>query len=255
VTIRTLIVDDEPLGRERIRSLLRHDPDIEVVGECGDGRQAIAAIDDLRPDLLFLDVQMPEIDGFAVLEAIRPARMPSIVFVTAYDRYAVKAFEVHALDYLLKSFDRERFQAAVGRAKDSVRRAREGQVTDRLAGLLESLQERQKFLTRILVRSSARIIFLPVDELDWAEAADNYVRLHAGKDVHLVRETLQAFAGRLDPATFLRIHRSTLVNVNRIRDLRPLFHGDYTVRLKDGTELTLSRRFRASLSEPLGQFL
>jgi two-component system LytT family response regulator len=255
VTIRTLIVDDEPLGRERIRSLLGHDPDIEVVGECGDGRQAIAAIEDLQPDLLFLDVQMPEIDGFAVLEAIRPERMPSVVFVTAYDRYAVKAFEVHALDYLLKSFDRERFQAAVGRAKDRVRRAREGQVTDRIAGLLESLQERQKFLTRILVRSSARIIFLPVDELDWAEAADNYVRLHAGKDAHLVRETLQAFARRLDPATFLRIHRSTLVNVNRIRELRPLFHGDYAVRLKDGTELTLSRRFRASLSEPLGQFL
>lgn len=255
MTIRTLIVDDEPLGRERIRSLLRQDPDIEVVGECGDGRQAIAAIDDLQPDLLFLDVQMPEIDGFAVLEAIRPERMPSVVFVTAYDRYAVKAFEVHALDYLLKSFDRERFQAAVGRAKDRVRRARDGQVTDRLAGLLESLQERQKFLTRILVRSSARIIFLPVDELDWAEAADNYVRLHAGKDAHLVRETLQAFARRLDPATFLRIHRSTLVNVNRIRELRPLFHGDYAVRLKDGTELTLSRRFRASLSEPLGQFL
>jgi two-component system LytT family response regulator len=255
VTIRTLIVDDEPLGRERIRSLLRQDPDIEVVGECGDGRQAIAAIDDLQPDLLFLDVQMPEIDGFAVLEAIRPERMPSVVFVTAYDRYAVKAFEVHALDYLLKSFDRDRFQAAVGRAKDRVRRARDGQVTDRLAGLLESLQERQKFLARILVRSSARIIFLPVDELDWAEAADNYVRLHAGKDAHLVRETLQAFARRLDPATFLRIHRSTLVNVNRIRELRPLFHGDYAVRLKDGTELTLSRRFRASLSEPLGQFL
>lgn len=255
MTIRTLIVDDEPLGRERIRSLLRRDPDIEVVGECGDGRQAIAAIDDLRPDLLFLDVQMPEIDGFAVLEAIRPERMPSIVFVTAYDRYAVKAFEVHALDYLLKSFDRERFQAAVGRAKDSVRRARDGQVTEKIAGLLESLQERQKFLTRILVRSSARIIFLPVDELDWAEAADNYVRLHAGKDAHLVRETLQAFARRLDPATFLRIHRSTVVNVNRIRELRPLFHGDYAVRLKDGTELTLSRRFRASLSAPLGQFL
>jgi two-component system LytT family response regulator len=255
VTIRTLIVDDEPLGRERIRSLLRQDPDIEVVGECGDGREAIAAIEDLQPDLLFLDVQMPEIDGFAVLEAIRSERMPSVVFVTAYDRYAVKAFEVHALDYLLKSFDRERFQAAVGRAKDRVRRARDGHVTDRLAGLLESLQERQKFLTRILVRSSARIIFLPVDELDWAEAADNYVRLHAGKDAHLIRETLQAFAGRLDPATFLRIHRSTLVNVNRIRELRPLFHGDYAVRLKDGTELTLSRRFRASLSEPLGQFL
>ena len=253
--IRTLIVDDEPLGRERIRSLLSEDPDIEIIGECGDGRRAIAAIDDLRPDLLFLDVQMPEIDGFGVLEAIRPERMPAIVFVTAYDRYAVKAFEVHALDYLLKSFDRERFQAAVGRAKESVRRARDGQVTDRLAGLLESLQERQKFLTRILIRSSARIIFLPVDELDWAEAADNYVRLHAGKDAHLVRETLQAFAGRLDPATFLRIHRSTLVNVNRIRELRPLFHGDYAVRLKDGTELTLSRRFRASLSEPLGQFL
>jgi two-component system LytT family response regulator len=255
MTIRTLIVDDEPLGRERIRSLLHPDPDIDVIGECGDGRQAIAAIVELRPDLLFLDVQMPEVDGFAVLEAIAPERMPAVIFVTAYDRYAVKAFEVHALDYLLKSFDRDRFQAAVGRAKEDIRRAREGQVTDRLAGLLESLQERQKFLTRILVRSSARIIFLSVDELDWAEAADNYVRLHVGKDTHLLRETLQVFARRLDPATFLRIHRSTLVNLDRIRELRPLFHGDYSVRLKDGTELTLSRRFRATLAGPLGQFL
>jgi two-component system LytT family response regulator len=254
MTIRTLIVDDEPLGRERIRTLLSQDPDIEVVGECGDGRHAIAAIEELRPDLLFLDVQMPEIDGFAVLEAIAPEQMPSVVFVTAYDRYAVKAFEVHALDYLLKSFDRDRFQAAVRRAKEDVRRTRDGQTTDRLAGLLDDLQTRQKCLTRILVRSGGRIIFLRVEEVDWAEAADNYVRLHAGRESHLIRETLQSLASRLDPTVFLRIHRSTLVNIDRIRELRPLFHGDYTVTLRDGTELTLSRKFRAKLASPLGQF-
>jgi two-component system LytT family response regulator len=255
VKIRTLIVDDEPLGRERIRTLLADDPEIEVTGECPDGRQAIAVIERSRPDLVFLDVQMPEMDGFGVLDAIANERMPAIIFVTAYDRYAVQAFEVHALDYLLKSFDRERFQAALQRAKEEIRRSREGLLNERLAGLLEDLQTKQKRLTRLVVKSAGRIVFLRVEEIDWVEAADNYVRVHAGRESHLMRETLQSLESRLNPAKFLRIHRSTLVNLDRIRELRPIFHGDYLVKLNDGTELTLSRNYREKLLEPLGQFL
>lgn len=252
--IRTLIVDDEPLGRERIRSLLDSDPEIDVIEECPDGRRAIAAIERSRPDLVFLDVQMPEVDGFAVLDAIAGDRMPMIIFVTAYDRYAVQAFEVHALDYLLKSFDRERFQAALQRAKAEIRRFKEGFLSERLAGLLEDLQAKQKCLTRLVVRSAGRIVFLRVEEIDWVEAADNYVRIHAGRESHLIRDTLQSLESRLDPEKFLRIHRSTLVNFDRIRELQPIFHGDYLVKMNDGTELTLSRSYREKLLEPLAQF-
>jgi two-component system LytT family response regulator len=254
VKIRTLIVDDEPLGRERIRTLLAGDAEIEIIGECPDGRQAVAAIERLKPDLLFLDVQMPEMDGFAVLDAIAGRHMPAIIFVTAYDRYAVQAFEVHALDYLLKSFDRERFGNAVARAKDEIRRLREGHLNERLAGLLEDLESRKKRAARLVIKSAGRIFFLPVEEIDWVEAADNYVRIHAGREAHLVRETLQSLERRLDPAKFLRIHRSTIVNLERIRELQPMFHGDYVVRLRDGIELTLSRNYREKLGEPLGQF-
>jgi two-component system LytT family response regulator len=253
--IRTLIVDDEPLGRERIRTLLGNDEEIEVVGECADGKQAVAAIERAGPDLVYLDVQMPEMDGFAVLDAIAGEHMPVIIFVTAYDRYAVKAFEVHALDYLLKSFDRERFHAALRRAKEEIARSQEGLWNERLRGLLEDLQSRQKRLTRLVVRSAGRIFFLRVEEIDWLEAADNYVRIHVGRESHLVRETLQSLEDRLDPSRFLRIHRSTLVNLDRIRELHPLFHGDYVVKLVDGTELSLSRNYREKLAGPLGQLL
>jgi two-component system LytT family response regulator len=253
--IRALIVDDEPLGRERIRTLLGDDPELEVVGECSDGLQAVAAIEQTRPDLVYLDVQMPEMDGFEVLDQIAHEPMPVIIFVTAYDHYAVQAFEVHALDYLLKSFDRERFHAALHRAKEQIRRSREGVWNERLTGLLEQLQTRQKHLTRLVIRSSGRIFFLRVEEIDWLEAADNYVRIHAGRTSHLMRETLQSLECRLDPTKFLRIHRSTLVNLDRIEELRPLFHGDYLVRLRDGTERTLSRNYRENLADPLGKFL
>jgi two-component system, LytTR family, response regulator len=255
VKIRTLIVDDEPLGRERIRTLLAGDPEIEIIEECPDGRRAVAAIERAKPDLVFLDVQMPEMDGFAVLDAIAGDRMPVIIFVTAYDRYAVQAFDVHALDYLLKSFDRERFQAALLRAKKEIRRLKAGALNERLAGLLEDLQAKQKRLTRLVVKTGGRIVFLRVEEIDWVEAADNYVRIHSGRECHLIRETLQSLESRLNPEKFLRIHRSTLVNVDRIRELQPIFHGDYLVKLNDGTELTLSRNYREKLLEPLGQFL
>jgi two-component system LytT family response regulator len=250
--IRTLIVDDEPLGRERIRTLIGDDSEIEVVGECSNGKQAVAAIERTLPDLVYLDVQMPEMDGFAVLDAIAGERMPAIIFVTAYDRYAVQAFEVHALDYLLKSFDRERFQDALQRAKEQIRRSQEGVWNERLTGLLEDLQARQTRLTRFVIRSAGRINFLRVEEIDWLEAAGNYVRIHVGRESHLIRETLQSVEGRLDPAKFLRIHRSTVVNCDRIKELQPLFHGDYVVRLRDGTELTLSRHYRKKLGGRLG---
>jgi two-component system LytT family response regulator len=253
--IRAIIVDDEPLGRERIRTLLREDADVDVVGEAADGRQAIAAVERLRPDLLFLDVQMPEMDGFAVLDAIADKHMPAIIFVTAYDRYAVQAFEVHALDYLLKAFDRERFESAVARAKEEIRRSREGILNERLLTLLEDLESRKQQATRLVIKASGRIFFLPVEEIDWVEAADNYVRIHAAGKEHLMRETLQSLEGRLDPAMFLRVHRSTTVNIDRIRELQPMFHGDYALRLCDGTELTLSRNYRDKLGESLARFL
>jgi two-component system LytT family response regulator len=262
VKIRTLIVDDEPLGRERIRTLLADDQEIEIIEECPDGRRAVAAIERSKPDLVFLDVQMPEMDGFAVLDAIASGHMPVIIFVTAYDRYAVRAFEVHALDYLLKSFDRDRFQAALVRGKEEIHRLKAsvldpkiGALNERLAGLLEDLQAKQKRLTRLVVKSGGRIVFLRVEEIDWVEAADNYVRIHSGRESHLIRETLQSLESRLNPDKFLRIHRSTVVNLDRIRELQPIFHGDYLVRLSDGTELTLSRNYREKLLEPLGQFL
>ncbi len=253
--IRTIIVDDEPLGRERIRSLLAPDPEIEVIGEFPDGRKAIEGISERKPDLVFLDVQMPEVDGFGVLDALCGEHMPVIIFVTAYDRYAVHAFEVHALDYLLKSFDQERFQSSVLRAKEEIRRAREGLLNERLAGLLEDLQSKKDKLTRLVIRSAGRIVFLRVEEIDWIEAADNYVRVHAARETHLIRETLQSLERRLDQRQFLRIHRSSVVNLDRIRELKPIFHGDYIVKLADGTELTLSRNYREKLLEPLGQFL
>jgi two-component system LytT family response regulator len=253
--IRALIVDDEPLGRERIRTLLADDLDIEVVGESADGRKAVSSIAKLKPDLLFLDVQMPEMDGFEVLESIACAEMPVVIFVTAYDKYAVKAFQVHALDYLLKSFDRDRFAEAVRRAKTEIAKGREHRLDERLTSLLEDLQERRPRPERLVVRAGGRILFLRVEEIDWIEAADNYVSLHVGRDSHLLRGTMASIEERLDPRKFLRIHRSTIVNLDRVAELSPLFHGDYEVRLRDGAKLTLSRGYREKLQEPLGRFL
>ena len=190
-----------------------------------------------------------------MLEAICGEHMPAIIFVTAYDRYALQAFEVHALDYLLKSYDRERFSAAVQRAKAEIQRSREGALNERLVGLLENLQTKKDRLTRLVIKSAGRIVFLRVEEIDWIEAADNYVRVHTGKESHLIRETLQSLEKRLDSRKFIRIHRSFLVNLDRIRELKPIFHGDYAVKLADGTELTLSRNYREKLLEPLGHLL
>jgi two-component system LytT family response regulator len=253
--IRALIVDDEPLARARLRTLLSEEPDVEVVGECGDGLEAVAAVQELSPELLFLDVQMPALDGFGVLEALDPARLPVVVFVTAYDRYALRAFEVHALDYLLKPFDRDRFSKALDRARSHLQREGHAEASQRLLELLEDTKSGRKPLERLVIKAAGRVFFLRVEEIDWIEAAGNYVRLHCGSDAHLLRETMNGLGARLDPQRFLRIHRSTIVNVDRIQELQAWFHGDYLVILRDGTQLTLSRGYRQKVQEHFGTTL
>jgi two-component system LytT family response regulator len=242
-----VIVDDEPLARERIRDLLEDDADIDVVGECSNGLEAVETLSKVRPDLLFLDVQMPELDGFGVLETADPETIPTVVFVTAYDQYALKAFDVHALDYLLKPFDRERFQTAVDRAKRAINGGGTRDVDHRLISLLEELQDSRANLRRIVVKSGGRVSFLRAEEVDWIEAAGNYVELHVGKDSHLLRETMSKLESRLDSQRFLRIHRRIIVNLERIRQLEGASHGEYVVVLGDGTRLSSSRGYREGL--------
>jgi two-component system LytT family response regulator len=257
--IRTVIVDDEPLGRERLRKLLSQETDIELVAECGDGREAVRTIQGTSPDLVFLDVQMPELDGFGVVAALQGRAMPAIVFVTAHDKFALRAFEVHALDYLLKPFDRERFQKALARARQQLQSRQAGEVTARLSSLLDDLKGgpaekgEPKFLERIAVKSEGRVLLLKTDDVDWIEASDNYVSLHIGNESHLHRETMSALEKRLSPSKFLRISRSSIVNVERVKELQPLFHGDYVVILRNGTKLTLSRNYRDKLNQLIGK--
>jgi two-component system LytT family response regulator len=220
-----------------------HD-DVAVIGEVGDGQQAIDAIRQERPDLVFLDVQMPSVDGFGVLRALEGEIMPYVVFVTAYDQYALKAFEVHALDYVLKPFNAERFSQALQRARTAIakREDLDGSVDkDRLRSLVASLTAEQREKQRIVVKSSGRVFFVKVDDIDWIEAEGNYVRLHMGPQSHLLRETMKGMESVLDAGQFIRIHRSTIVNADRIRELQPLFHGEYAVILRDGTRLVASR--------------
>jgi len=262
--VRALIVDDEPVAREGIRVLLADDPDVEVIGECGDGDEAVEAIRELEPDLVFLDVQMPECDGFAVIEELGPENMPTVVFVTAYDQYALRAFDVAALDYLLKPFDDERFAAALDRAKAQIRQAEVGQLSRRLIALLETQTAEadaraeappQGYLKRVMLKTGGRVIFRKVEEIDYIEAEGDYVRLHMGEESHLLRDTMKRLEEQLDPSRFARTHRSTIVNLDRIKELHPYFHGDYIVLLKDGTELKLSRGRRADLERRLGRSL
>ena len=242
--IRVLIVDDEPIARRGIGQQLKGEPEVEIVGECADGMEAVAAIKTKSPDLVFLDVQMPEMDGFEVIEAVGVERMPRVIFVTAYDQYTLRAFEVHALDYLLKPFDRDRFMKALNHARSSLQR---GEFNRQLIRLLDDRLAARKPLERLVIKSGGRIYFLNVEEVDWIEAADNYVELHVGRESHLLRETISGLAARLDPARFLRIRHSTIVNIERVKELRPLFRGEYLIVLRDGTELTSSRRYRKNL--------
>ena len=251
--IKTLIVDDETLARRRIRRLLAAESDMEVIGECGDPQKAISFIQERNPDLVFLDVQMPGVDGFGVLESLPPKSAPAVIFVTAFDQHALRAFEVQALDYLLKPFDRARFQKALGRARAQIRQSTGAALDPRLTRLLDTLGNRPRPTDRVVIKSAGRIMFLRTDEIDWVEAADNYVRLHVGPESHLLRETMGALEARLDPTKFLRIHRSTVVNIDRLKELQPWFHGDYIVTLQDGTRLNLSRTYRDRVIDLLGE--
>ena len=253
--IRVLVVDDEPLAREKIRGMAADDAELRVVGECSNGAEAIDAIQSLRPDLILLDVQMPEVGGFAVLEALKDEGLPPVIFITAYDHYAVRAFEFHALDYLLKPFDRERFRAAIDRAKRQIRRENGGALDARILALLEQMREQPRYTERLVVKTGGRVFFLNADEIDWVEAEGNYVSIHAGKKAYLLRETISGIEGQLDPRHFVRIHRSAVVNINRIKELQPWSHGEYHVILHDGTQLTLSRSFRDNLQSALGNSL
>jgi two-component system LytT family response regulator len=239
--IRALIVEDEPLARERLKMYLADEPDVEVVGECADGREAVSAIRSLDPDLVFLDIQLPELDGFGVVQEVGAEKMPVVVFVTAYDQHAMRAFDVYALDYLLKPYKRERLRRAVERARAQISRGKGEALGERLISLLESVRPGPRHVERLLIRSPGRVYFVRVDEIDWVESEGNYVRIHAGKETHFLRDTLGGMEARLDPRKFVRIHRSVIVNVESIKELQPLFSGDYAVILHDGGRLTMSR--------------
>lgn len=244
--IRTLIVDDELLARNRLRQLLESEPDIELIGECTDGRNAVSTIQKTKPDLLFLDIQMPELDGFGVVEAIGASCTPIVVFVTAYDKFAVRAFEMHAVDYVLKPFDRERFQKALRRAAEQVKHRERSELVERQAALIAELKS-PKTADRLAVKSGSHIVWVKLDDVDWISAADNYAELHTGPKSHLLRETLAALEKRLTADKFVRISRSVIVNIQRIKELRRLFYGGYELTMQDGTKLTLSRRHRDRL--------
>ena len=242
--IRTLVADDEPIARARMLALLRDEPDVEVIGECATGAEAISAIERTSPDLVFLDIQMPQIDGLTLARTLGRT-MPAVVFVTAYDEYALGAFEVHALDYLLKPYSADRFKSALVHARQHLGARRK-------SGGSPPAYERPD---RLVIKSSGRIYFVRTRDIDWCEAAGNYVRLHAGSQTHLVRGTMAHIESQLDQTQFVRIHRSTIVNVDRIHELQSSFGGEYVVLLHDKTRLTLSRGYREGLQARLGKTL
>jgi two-component system, LytTR family, response regulator len=250
--IRTLIADDEPLARERLRALLARHSDVELIGECTNGADAVEAIVARRPDLVLLDVEMPKADGFAVLQALEPDTLPVVVFVSAHDEYAVRAFEAHALDYVLKPFDQARVDKALQRVRGQLAQAHVARPVDaRLLSFLDELHGRSR-ADRLVVKTGGRVLFLRTKDIDWVEASGNYVRLHVGSDTHLLRESMKNMEQRLEPGAFVRIHRSAIVNVDRIRELEPWFHGEYIVILRDGTRLTSSRLFSDRLNALIG---
>lgn len=275
--MKVLIVDDEPIARRRVRRLLRMEEDVEVVGECAGGQEAVTAIREQRPDLVFLDVQMPDLDGFGVVAALGEEKLPAIVFITAYDEYAVRAFDVHAMDYLLKPFDPDRFRAAFVRARQHMEQVSSAEAGRRITSLLEQVlgeaktgalvaanaasgssggatatvappaPARPRYLDRLMVKHDGRVFFVKVADVDWFEASGNYVRVYVGRASHLIRETMHGIEEQLDPNQFARIHRAVIVNLDRIRELQPWFAGDYIVILRDGRQLKLSRTYREQL--------
>lgn len=262
--VRALIVDDEPAARRGVRLLLERDPGVEIVGEAAGGAEAAELIKREKPDLVFLDVQMPGCDGFEALEKVGNAAAPAVVFVTAYDEHALRAFEVNAVDYLLKPYDDARFSAALQRAKHAIRQRETENVNSRLTQLLDYLQhdptraaaaKEESPGDRILLKSSGEIFFLKAEEIDWIEAEGDYMKFHVAGRAHLMRETMARLEARLDPKRFIRIHRSTIVNIDRLRKLSPSFAGEYAVILHDGTKLKLSRGYHERIGALLKQAL
>jgi len=250
---RAVVVDDEPIARAGLRALLTVDPEVELVAEHDHGQHAVEALRTTKADIVFLDIQMPDMDGFDVLRVLKGVQLPVIVFVTAYDRYAIQAFDVHAVDYLLKPFDDARSAEALAHAKDTGRDRRGGVVTDRLTQLLDDAERRAPRASRFLVRTAGRVLFLRSEEIDWIEAADYYVKLHVAGKVHMLRETMAALEARLDPTVFFRVHRSAIVNLERVRELQPFTKREHVLVLRDGTRLRLTRTRREQLAALIGQ--
>lgn len=250
---RVIIADDEPLARARLRMLLAEEPWIDVIAECSDGPSTVNAIEKFRPQLVFLDVQMPGGSGFDVIESVGAGRMPFVIFVTAFDRYALRAFDVHALDYLLKPFDRDRFRDALTRARERIERSSNGDLERRLLAIVNDLKPAAQPMERFVIKSGGRVFFLRAEDIEWIEAAGNYVKLHVGAETHVFRETMNSLEARLNPSVFFRIHRSHIVNIERVRELQPWFNGEYVVFLTSGARLTLSRGYREKLQDRIGR--
>jgi two-component system, LytTR family, response regulator len=246
-TIRTIISDDEPLAREKLRILLASEAGVRIVAECRDGRQTINALQTYKPDLLLLDIQMPGADGFQVLSTIPADDMPFVVFTTAYDQYAIRAFEMHAVDYLLKPFDHERLHKAIERTRTELLKTTDREMRRRILDLLAGARAESRGAKRLVIKAAGRIVFLDLEEIDWVEAAANYVKLHVGKESYLLREAIGHISERLDPDRFVRVHRSTIVNIRRIKELQLCNSGEYILVLKDGKELSCSRGYRTGL--------
>jgi two-component system LytT family response regulator len=253
--IRTLIVDDEMLGRRLIRHLLSNEADFQVIGECSDGAEAVEAISGERPDLVFLDIQMPELGGFDVLRELNPDALPIVIFVTAHDKFALKAFEAHGLDFLLKPLDEDRFHGALQRARTYFEGKQSDSIRRRLVDLVADMPGRSKYISRLMVKSADGAIFLKVGEIDWIGSEGNYLKLKAGKATHLLRGRLSELEKKLDPNLFFRIHRSTIVNLDRIREFRPTFQGNGAIVMSDGTRLVASREHRKKLQQSLSHEL
>lgn len=254
--MRTIIADDEPLARKKLRVLLASEPDVEIVAECRTGAQAIAALKTCKPDLLMLDIRMPDMEGFQVLDSVGADELPVVIFTTAFDQYAVRAFEAHALDYLLKPFDQERLHRAIKRARSELLKAHDRAATDRILDYLaSSKQHGSNGDRRLVIKAAGRVVFLDFDEIDWVGAAANYVKLNVGKQSYLLRDGISHISEKLDPKQFVRIHRSTIVNVSKIKELQPVNSGEYIVVLKDGKELSCSRGYRAGLQRLIDKTL
>jgi two-component system, LytTR family, response regulator len=253
--IRALVVDDEPLARAMIREMLEGDSEVEITGECVNGLEAVEAIKSSAPDIVFLDIQMPEIGGFEVLESLESSAHPYVIFVTAYDQHAVRAFEVHALDYLLKPFDRERFEVAWQRAKAHIKLNRTSRRDQDIIALLEELKAGPRYLERLVIKNGGRVFFLHVQDVHCIEAEGNYVRVYDNQKGYLLRETISSLEEQLDPKQFLRIHRSAIVKIDRIKEMQPWFHGEYRIIMENGKQLALSRNYRSNLQEAVGNGL